>query len=105
MNPLRKQAWSEGKLHFYTGEPCKNGHFAKRYVSTGGCTECLTPLKRRQNSFSKDLAPYACPTLWIRKNATPEELQALALYLQRCVDSFFAEARPNEPAPFSGPPT
>lgn len=25
---------------FFTGKPCKRGHLAKRYVSTGNCTEC-----------------------------------------------------------------
>lgn len=37
----RRQALIAGELTYFTGKPCKNGHIAPRYVSTGGCLECL----------------------------------------------------------------
>jgi hypothetical protein len=36
----RKSAKAEGLKHYFTGEPCHQGHLAKRYVSTAQCTEC-----------------------------------------------------------------
>jgi hypothetical protein len=36
----RKEAIAKGALHYFTGKPCKHGHFAKRQVSTKACTEC-----------------------------------------------------------------
>lgn len=37
----RSQALNEGLTTFETGRPCKNGHFAKRYTSSGGCSACI----------------------------------------------------------------
>jgi hypothetical protein len=36
----RKQALALGLKHYFTGEPCKHGHIAKRYVSSAECSEC-----------------------------------------------------------------
>lgn len=36
----KKEAKEKGSLHYYTGKPCKYGHYAKRLVSTGKCGEC-----------------------------------------------------------------
>lgn len=38
----RQVAKSKGLTTFFTGKPCKYGHFSNRYVSSGACTECLT---------------------------------------------------------------
>ena len=27
-------------IHYFTGKPCKYGHVARRFVSTGSCTAC-----------------------------------------------------------------
>ena len=32
---------------YKTGKPCKNGHIAERYVSTGACVECVIPRNRK----------------------------------------------------------
>lgn len=48
---IRKQAHDRGESVFFTGKPCKHGHVSHRYVSTGGCIECL---KRYTVSFRKD---------------------------------------------------
>jgi hypothetical protein len=37
----RKDALAAGAAFFNTGRPCRNGHTADRYTSTGGCLECL----------------------------------------------------------------
>ena len=36
----REEARERGLKRFFTGEPCKYGHVAERYVSTGACVEC-----------------------------------------------------------------
>lgn len=37
----RKDALALGLRFYFTGEPCKHGHVAKRYVSTYFCKECM----------------------------------------------------------------
>lgn len=37
----RTAAKSANALTYSTGAPCLRGHYADRYVSTGGCVECL----------------------------------------------------------------
>lgn len=36
----RHDAAAQGRKRFYTGRPCKYGHDAQRFVSTGGCVAC-----------------------------------------------------------------
>lgn len=36
----RPEARKKGLTHYYTGRPCKNNHYSKRYTSTGDCLEC-----------------------------------------------------------------
>jgi hypothetical protein len=38
----RKEAHAAGLKRFYTGKPCHNGHDCERYVSSGGCLDCVT---------------------------------------------------------------
>lgn len=35
-----KEAKKQKKSRFFTGKPCKYGHYAERYVSSGRCIEC-----------------------------------------------------------------
>lgn len=37
----RKEALAQGSKHYYTGEPCKHGHFAKRHVTGRACCACV----------------------------------------------------------------
>jgi len=37
----RKEAREEGLKKFYTGITCIHGHLSERWVSTGGCCECI----------------------------------------------------------------
>ena len=43
----RKDALAEGKLHYFTGKACKNGHVALRRAVNGCCTDCE---KEKNNS-------------------------------------------------------
>jgi hypothetical protein len=36
----RMRAKAAGEKHYFNGRPCKRGHVAKKYTSTGDCTEC-----------------------------------------------------------------
>ena len=39
--PLRRLAAAAGSKLYYTGLPCKRGHYAPRYTITGSCTQCV----------------------------------------------------------------
>lgn len=36
----RLEAHKAGLKHYFTGKPCKHGHVAQRYITTGNCFEC-----------------------------------------------------------------
>jgi hypothetical protein len=38
---LKADAIAQGKLVFFTGKKCRDGHIANRYVSNGRCIECI----------------------------------------------------------------
>lgn len=46
----KKKALLAGDRHYFTGRPCKKGHFSKRYSSTGGCVECLASIGKTEES-------------------------------------------------------
>lgn len=83
----REAAHAQGLRRYFTGEPCKKGHTAARYVSNGGCVLCTNApaFKFRQNAFSHDLAAYAPAGLWAPRSYTPDDLKSLEGYLQRCI--------------------
>lgn len=35
-----EEAREKGLTHYFTGEPCINGHIARRYVKSWACVEC-----------------------------------------------------------------
>jgi hypothetical protein len=37
----RREAHMRGQKQFYTGIHCKRGHLTARYVSNGGCLDCV----------------------------------------------------------------
>ena len=47
----RQDARARGQKTYFTGEPCKNGHVAYRYVQSGTCSQCL----RASNSQTVDV--------------------------------------------------
>jgi hypothetical protein len=47
----RKDAKEQGLKFYFTGKPCKNGHFCERYVSTRKCVTC----QRLQNQANNKI--------------------------------------------------
>ncbi len=37
----RKTAANVGASQYFTGKPCKHGHIAYRYTTSGGCSDCV----------------------------------------------------------------
>jgi hypothetical protein len=42
MPTKRAEAARRGLRRYYTGEPCKRGHFGDRYTSSGRCVSCAS---------------------------------------------------------------
>ena len=56
---------------FFTGEPCKHGHVAERYVSSGGCVECVCGHKREWRAANPEKArerDRECRRVWRAAN-------------------------------------
>lgn len=43
----RKDAILQGVSKYFTGEECKNGHIAERYVQSGSCEGCIASSNQR----------------------------------------------------------
>lgn len=55
----RIEALSAGCKVYLTGNPCRNGHTAFKYVSTGGCTTCaVLSAQRRAKANPDEIAAY-----------------------------------------------
>ena len=54
----RDEARVRGLKRYFTGEPCKHGHVAERWVANGGCTVCLlaSNSKKRPRDLGKKKA-------------------------------------------------
>src|ERR1700722_17436113 len=39
----RAEAIAQGLSKYFTGLPCRNGHTAERYTTSGTCRECIRP--------------------------------------------------------------
>lgn len=59
-----KSALIADQSRFFTGKPCKHGHVAERYVSSGGCVECL----RLRHLAADPAENYARVKLWRGNN-------------------------------------
>lgn len=71
MVSTRKEAKALGHTYYYTGLPCKRGHFAPRYTSSPLCTECsrLQYLRRRPQTLKELRARYHANPEHHRKKA------------------------------------
>jgi hypothetical protein len=49
----RANALAANRIRYFTGKPCKNGHVAERYATTGCCTQCLKVWKKHPHSGAK----------------------------------------------------
>jgi hypothetical protein len=90
---LRTQAAARGETTINTGKPCKHGHYSPRYVSTGGCIQCLTVTVLPKYESFDGVAGYATDKLLTLKNSTHAERIELRLYLQRCIFDFWKHRR------------
>lgn len=92
----RQEAANRGLTRFFTGQPCKHGHIAPRFVANAGCLDCANRFIRagRKNPFSHDLIPYAGVTFWRSKRHTPASLERLNKYVQECIRTFDAHMFP-----------
>lgn len=56
-------AAENGKKLYATGRPCKRGHLAERYVSTGNCVDCIKESNERFRPKNPDIGKYLieCP--------------------------------------------
>ena len=85
----RAAAAAAGLKRYYTGEPCKHQHLAERYVTTGGCLECVHPTVAKialdHTSHKTMLRAY---NLKVDKRLEPAHLGQLQGYLQQCLDAY-----------------
>jgi len=87
----RDDAAAQKLTHFFTGKPCKYGHVAPRFVSTGGCSECNSARAARFRKdaparFSYDLHPddvaaalAFCQALDIQRGRVPSSRERFAV--------------------------
>ena len=78
MQSKRQDADAVGDSHYFTGEPCKNGHISPRTVSWGVCTDCLLVYRerqkeRRQKQRKKTINLYGPDKLNIEKMRSNKE--------------------------------
>lgn len=72
---------------FFLGHSCKRGHSGKRYVSTGGCVECLTVgAKPKPPLTSAQAMMYQRYKFEIRldRSMTQTQVDTLDAYLLEC---------------------
>lgn len=50
----REEAQEQGLTKYFTGEHCKHGHLAERYVNGNACIECKKLQKQKFYSKNKD---------------------------------------------------
>lgn len=54
-HPSRRSSAVELGLRFYsTGKPCRYGHLARRYASTGGCVVCVASKQSARDGKLKE---------------------------------------------------
>jgi 5-methylcytosine-specific restriction endonuclease McrA len=70
----RADAKAAGETKYFTGKPCKHGHKAPRYVSSGSCEACLLLHKIEWQSANIEKVR-ASKRNWIKKH--PERMREL----------------------------
>ena len=51
MRLTRQDASSNGENYYYTGKPCKYGHYSKRLTASGNCHECWKDWRKGSKSI------------------------------------------------------
>lgn len=84
ISELRHAAHAAGKIHFDTGQPCKRGHTAPRFVSNGGCIKCVNLKTVRVGPGRAVLAIHMA----VDSTLTGADRIALENYLWKCAGTF-----------------
>lgn len=89
----RDAAWTAGATRYYTGELCKHGHRAERFVSNGGCMDCVN--RKVQTQARSSNVRILAPVIFDGRAppVTPEELAHLNIRLQRDAPGWLTELR------------
>jgi len=85
----RKDAMLAGKLRYYTGNMCRNGHDCERYTSNGACIECIRPSRMY---VKHAIAQFRVVRLTVRvpNSATDEHVTRLSHWIdESCIPAFF----------------
>jgi len=70
----RADAHAAGKLRYFTGIPCRNGHLAERYVTQGACVDCLKKFRKfAPNPYTRKLVPWQPQQLYIPAGLTVDQ--------------------------------
>lgn len=94
----REEAHAAGLVRYYTGKPCHKGHDCERYVSSGGCIDCVSYKAAPKKREAANLAWPSAAFLFITP-CTREEMQAALRYVahMRWHETALAELR-KDPA-------
>lgn len=78
-NPAREAARLAGEAFYFTGEPCKYGHIANRYVKNAQCVECLKIRTSNKRKESPEQFKEYNRKSWLKKayGISVEEYEAL----------------------------
>jgi hypothetical protein len=87
----RLDAFNQKLTHYFTGNPCCRNHVSPRFVSTGGCVDCL---RLRQGVFTRS------NNALIRKTIAVEYLtEADRVAIEQLASYLLAASTPAAPAP------
>lgn len=78
----RMTAQSKGLKRYYTGEPCKKGHIAERFVSSGGCVLCVNWATRGASGPNVKGATLMFPALGVSQVEMAQAVQMTELLAQ-----------------------
>lgn len=83
----RMEAHAVGKNRYFTGVPCIRGHVCERYVTNGGCVDCINfKVVKRARVFAG--APQALPEVPFHFDIEPrpnmKEMMAALYMMQAC---------------------
>jgi len=110
----RSDAQARGLRHYFTGEPCKNGHRANRYTQSGACYECIrqSTYAERERHAAKRAADVNLPEIkrftretMIVKHRVPEaSVPALSALIAGMVAAHFPTLVDEERVVIAPPP-
>ncbi len=87
----RHAAHAQGKVHFFTGRPCRRGHVSPRFVSSGNCISCATFRKVPSVTNPQTAVPPSGYSFHTDVNITPELLSYVHGRVLGLLDGFAME--------------